>query len=96
MIPLAVVIQSIAQVRTVYSFVGEQKATASYNGALHRSLKLGYQSGSAKGLGMGITYSVLFCCWALLLWYGGVLVRNGDANGGKVLSTVFAVIVGGL
>ncbi|KAG0586096.1 hypothetical protein KC19_2G063800 [Ceratodon purpureus] len=88
--------QSIAQVRTVYSFVGEKKATDSYATALQRSLKLGYQGGLAKGLGMGTTYGTLFCCWALLLWYGGVLVRNGEANGGKALSTIFAVIIGGI
>ncbi|KAG0587384.1 hypothetical protein KC19_2G160800 [Ceratodon purpureus] len=92
----AIADQSIAQVRTVYSFVGEQKATESYSGALHRSLKLGYQTGLAKGLGLGIVYSVMFCCWALLLWYGGELVRNGDADGGKALSTIFAVVLGGL
>jgi ATP-binding cassette subfamily B (MDR/TAP) protein 1 len=80
----------------VYSFVGEQKATEAYSGALHRSLKLGYQSGLAKGVGLGVTSCVMFCCWALLLWYGGVLVRNGDASGGKALSTIFTVVVGGL
>lgn len=89
-------LQNIAQVRTVYSFVGEKKATDSYAAALQRSLKLGYQGGLAKGLGMGITYAVLNCCWALLLWYGGVLVRNGEANGGKALSTIFSVIIGGM
>ena len=80
----------------MHSFVGEQKAVQAYSNSLQGTLKLGYQGGCAKGLGMGITYSVLFCCWALLLWYGGVLVRNGEANGGKALSTIFAVIVGGM
>lgn len=88
--------QNISQVRTVYSFVGEQKATQSFSNALQGSLKLGYQSGLAKGLGMGTTYGVLFCCWALLLWYGGVIVRHGEANGGKALSTIFTVIIGGI
>eukprot|EP00246_Nothoceros_aenigmaticus_P000167 TRINITY_DN1022_c0_g1_i1.p1 TRINITY_DN1022_c0_g1~~TRINITY_DN1022_c0_g1_i1.p1 ORF type:complete len:1043 (+),score=224.73 TRINITY_DN1022_c0_g1_i1:192-3131(+) len=50
----------------------------------------------AKGLGVGVTYGLLFGAWALLLWYGGVLVRDETANGGKVLSTVFAVIIGGI
>lgn len=88
--------QNISQVRTVYSFVGEQKATKSFSDSLQASLKLGYQSGLAKGLGMGVTYGVLFCCWALLLWYGGVLVRQGEANGGEALSCVFTVIIGGM
>ena len=88
--------QSLANVRTVYSFVGEQKAAGSFGNALRRTLRLGYKSGLTRGLGMGITHLVLFCCYALLLWYGGVLVRNGEANGGKALATIFSVIVGGM
>jgi hypothetical protein len=80
----------------VYSFVGETTAVDQFSRALQSTLKLGYQGGFAKGVGMGITYSVLFCCWALLLWYGGKLVREGSANGGKALSTIFAVVVGGM
>jgi ATP-binding cassette subfamily B (MDR/TAP) protein 1 len=80
----------------VYSFVGETTAVHQFSRALQSTLKLGYQGGFAKGVGMGITYSVLFCCWALLLWYGGKLVREGEANGGKALSTIFAVVVGGM
>lgn len=88
--------QAIAQVRTVYSFVGETRAVESYSKALQTTLKLGYKGGMAKGLGMGVTYGVLFCSWALLLWYAGTLVRNGSTNGGKALSTIFAVIIGGM
>lgn len=88
--------QSLSNVRTVYSFVGEQKAVASFSSALRRTLRLGYKSGLAKGLGLGVTHLVLFCCYALLLWYGGVLVRNGESNGGKALATIFSVIVGGM
>jgi len=89
-------VQILANVRTVYSFVGEQKAVQSYSDTLHRTLKLGYKSAFAKGIGMGGTYAVLFSCYALLLWYGGVLVRRGYANGGQSLATIFAVIIGGM
>jgi ATP-binding cassette subfamily B (MDR/TAP) protein 1 len=88
--------QSLANVRTVYSFVGEHKAVARFSTALRRTLRLGYQSGLAKGLGMGATFFVLFTSYALLLWYGGVLVRHNEANGGKALATIFSVIAGGM
>ncbi|CAM6101080.1 unnamed protein product [Calypogeia fissa] len=88
--------QSIAQVRTVFSFVSENKFIKAYSTALDKTFKYGAQAGLAKGMGLGATYGVLMCCWALLLWYGGVLVRNGTTNGGKALSAIFAVIVGGL
>ncbi|KAG6551372.1 hypothetical protein Mapa_007018 [Marchantia paleacea] len=88
--------ETISQVRTVYSFVGEQKSVQHYSLSLESTLKLGYKSGSAKGIGMGGTYGTLFGCWALLLWYGGTLVRDGTVNGGQALSSIFAVIIGGL
>lgn len=88
--------QNLANVRTVYSFVGEQKAVQLYSSTLLGTLKLGYKSAFAKGAGTGMIHFVMFFCYALLLWYGGVLVRSGDANGGKALSTIFAVIVGGM
>lgn len=88
--------QNLANVRTVYSFVGEQKAVQLYSNTLLATLKLGYKSAFAKGAGAGMIHFVMFNCYALLLWYGGVLVRNGEANGGKSLSTIFAVIIGGM
>uniref|UniRef100_A0A0C9QRK5 TSA: Wollemia nobilis Ref_Wollemi_Transcript_12661_4895 transcribed RNA sequence n=1 Tax=Wollemia nobilis TaxID=56998 RepID=A0A0C9QRK5_9CONI len=86
----------VGQVRTVYSFVGESKAVNSYSKALDKGLKLGYKSGLAKGAGMGVTYLVMFCAWSLVLWYGGVLVRNGKAQGGKAVTAMFSVMMGGI
>ncbi|KAL3683714.1 hypothetical protein R1sor_001736 [Riccia sorocarpa] len=88
--------ETIGQVRTVYSFVGEDRSLKRYAKALEITLSLGYKAGLAKGLGMGSTYAVLFSCWALLLWYGGVLVRKNIVSGGQALSAIFSVIIGGL
>ncbi|KAJ7966889.1 ABC transporter B family protein [Quillaja saponaria] len=85
----------ISQVRTVYSFVGEEKAVAAYSRSLDKALKLGKKSGFAKGIGVGFTYGLLFCAWALLLWYAGILVRHKDTNGGKAFTTIINVIFSG-
>ncbi|KFK33112.1 hypothetical protein AALP_AA6G332600 [Arabis alpina] len=85
----------MSQVRTVYAFVGEEKAVKSYSDSLKKALKLGKKSGLAKGLGIGLTYSLLFCAWALLLWYASVLVRNGKTNGAKAFTTIINVIYSG-
>ncbi|KAH0449278.1 hypothetical protein IEQ34_023078 [Dendrobium chrysotoxum] len=85
----------ISQVRTVYSYVGEDKATAAYSRSLENALKLGRKSGLAKGVGVGCTYGILFCAWALLLWYAGVLVLHQDTNGGKAFTTILNVIFSG-
>ncbi|XP_041019693.1 ABC transporter B family member 13-like isoform X2 [Juglans microcarpa x Juglans regia] len=85
----------ISQVRTVYSFVGEDKAVEAYSKSLKKALKLGKKSGLAKGVGVGFTYGLLFCAWALLLWYAGILVGHRDTNGGKAFTTIINVIFSG-
>nr|QVT92340.1 ABC transporter [Salvia miltiorrhiza] len=88
--------QSIAQIRTVLAYVGESRALQSYSAALRVAQRLGYKIGLAKGLGLGATYFTVFCCYALLLWYGGYLVRHHYTNGGLAIATMFAVMIGGL
>ncbi|XP_019455931.1 PREDICTED: ABC transporter B family member 1 [Lupinus angustifolius] len=88
--------QTVAQVRVVLAFVGESRALQAYSSALKVAQKLGYKTGFAKGMGLGATYFVVFCCYALLLWYGGYLVRHGYTNGGLAIATMFAVMIGGL
>ncbi|KAK7285015.1 hypothetical protein RJT34_19771 [Clitoria ternatea] len=91
-----IVEQTIAQIRVVVAFVGESRALQGYSSALKISQKIGYKTGFAKGMGLGATYFVVFCCYALLLWYGGYLVRHHSTNGGLAIATMFAVMIGGL
>ncbi|PRQ27236.1 putative xenobiotic-transporting ATPase [Rosa chinensis] len=55
---LCIVLQVISQIRTVYSFVGEDKAIETYSESLNKALKLGKKSGVAKGVGVGLTYGL--------------------------------------
>ncbi|KAK4343049.1 hypothetical protein RND71_038865 [Anisodus tanguticus] len=91
-----IVEQTVVQIRMVLAFVGESKAMQAYSSALRVSQKIGYKSGFSKGLGLGATYFTVFCCYALLLWYGGYLVRHHYTNGGLAIATMFAVMIGGL
>lgn len=86
----------ISRVRTVYSFAGEEKAVGSYSKSLDKALKLGKKSGFAKGVGVGFTYGLLFCAWALLLWYASILVIHHKTNGGKAFTTIINAIFSGL
>ncbi|VFQ96925.1 unnamed protein product [Cuscuta campestris] len=88
--------QAIAQVRTVYSYVGESRTLNSYSDAIQNTLKLGYKAGMAKGLGLGCTYGIACMSWALVFWYAGVFIRNGQADGGKAFTAIFSAIVGGM
>ncbi|KAI3472286.1 hypothetical protein Pfo_029801 [Paulownia fortunei] len=75
--------------------IAEQSITV-YSAALRVAQKIGYRIGFAKGMGLGATYFTVFCCYALLLWYGGYLVRHHFTNGGLAIATMFAVMIGGL
>lgn len=88
--------QAISQVRTVYSFVGENKVVKKYADALQNTLKLGKKGGLAKGLGVGCTYGLLFGAWALLLWYASILVFKHVTNGGQAFTTILNVIISGM
>ncbi|CAM6016899.1 unnamed protein product [Sphagnum balticum] len=88
--------EAIAQIRTVYSFVGESKAVRAYKRALETTLKLGKRAGLAKGLGVGCTYGLLFGAWALLLWYASTLVLSKVTNGGQAFTTILNVIISGI
>ncbi|CAH9090247.1 unnamed protein product [Cuscuta europaea] len=88
--------QTVSQIRTVLAFVGESRALNSYSAALKKAQKIGYKIGFSKGLLPGATYFAVFCCFALLLWYGGYLVRHHLTNGGLAISTTFAVMIGGI
>ncbi|XP_062195951.1 ABC transporter B family member 1-like [Phragmites australis] len=88
--------QALAQIRIVQAFVGEERAMRAYSTALAMAQRIGYRSGFAKGLGLGGTYFTVFCCYALLLWYGGHLVRRHHTNGGLAIATMFSVMIGGL
>ncbi|VAI87397.1 unnamed protein product [Triticum turgidum subsp. durum] len=88
--------QALSQIRIVQSFVGEQRVAQAYSAALAVAQSIGYRNGFAKGLGLGGTYFTVFCCYALLLWYGGHLVRGHHTNGGLAIATMFSVMIGGL
>lgn len=71
---LCPVLQSIAQVRTVYSYVRETKALGAYSDLIQNTLKLGYKAGMAKGLGLGCMYGIACMSWALVFCYAGVFI----------------------
>uniref|UniRef100_A0A803N6W6 Uncharacterized protein n=1 Tax=Chenopodium quinoa TaxID=63459 RepID=A0A803N6W6_CHEQI len=84
-----------SQVRTVHSCVGETRAVERYSRSLQKALDFGKKSGLAKGLGIGFTYGLLLCTWALLLWYASILIRHRKTNGGKAFTTILNIIFSG-
>ncbi|OMO75429.1 hypothetical protein COLO4_26122 [Corchorus olitorius] len=84
----------ISQIRTVYAYVGEERAVKEYSSSLKNALKMGKKSGLAKGVGVGFTYGLLFCAWALLLCALGQAAPNlaAIAKGRAAAANIFSMI----
>ncbi|KAJ8632463.1 hypothetical protein MRB53_025799 [Persea americana] len=91
-----IVEQTIGSIRTVASFTGEKKAVHKYGMSLNTAYKSGVQEGFISGLGLGSVMFVLFCSYALAIWFGSRLILNNGYTGGDVVTVMLAVITGSM
>ena len=91
----AVAEENLSAIRTVYSFVGEQRTLERYSKALDLTVKAGQKMGLAKGLATGAN-GVTFVLWAVMAWYGSLLIISRGLGGGTVLVCGLAAMMGGL
>merc|ERR1711871_788428 len=92
----ALVEEVVGNMRTVAAFSGEERARSGYVRALHGMKKAAAFAGMTAGVGMGMVLFIMFCSYALALWYGGRLVLEESQNytGGTVLIVFFSVLIG--
>ncbi|XP_074574920.1 ABC transporter B family member 20-like [Curcuma longa] len=88
--------QAISYIRTLYAFTNDTLAKYSYATSLQATLRYGILISLVQGLGLGFTYGLAICSCALQLWVGRFLISNGKANGGEIITALFAVILSGL
>ncbi|XP_019151365.1 PREDICTED: ABC transporter B family member 20-like [Ipomoea nil] len=88
--------QAVSYIRTLYAFTNETLAKYSYALSLQASLRYGILISLVQGLGLGFTYGLAICSCALQLWVGRILVINGKAHGGEIVTALFAVMLSGL
>ncbi|KAJ7520451.1 hypothetical protein O6H91_19G006400 [Diphasiastrum complanatum] len=91
-----VVEQVVSGIRTVASFTGEKKAVDTYYSCLQKAYKAGVTQGLASGLGLGCAFFIMFCSYALALWYGSKLIVHEGYTGGTVISVITTVVIGGI
>lgn len=90
-----IVEQAISSVRTVYSFVGENKTLQEYSAALQGTVDLGLKQGLAKGLAIG-SNGIVFAIWSFMSYYGSRMVMYHGEHGGTVFAVGAAIAIGGL
>ena len=78
------------------SFTGEKKAVTGYDKSLKTAYKAAVHQGLAVGFGVGSVIFIMFCSYALALWYGSQLIIHGGYSGGRVLIVIFAVLPGSM
>ncbi|CAK7348529.1 unnamed protein product [Dovyalis caffra] len=91
-----VVEQTIGSIRTVASFTGEKQAINNYKKFLVTAYKSGVQEGFTAGLGLGIVMLVIFCSYALAVWYGAKMILEKGYIGGDVVNVIIAVLTGSM
>ncbi|XP_009778876.1 ABC transporter B family member 21-like [Nicotiana sylvestris] len=87
-----VVEQTIGSIRTVASFTGEKQAVANYNKSLVKAYQSGANEGLASGLGLGSVFAIIYCSYALAIWFGARLILEKGYTGGQVLNVIIAVL----
>ncbi|KAL8199868.1 hypothetical protein R6Q57_013436 [Mikania cordata] len=92
----AMVEQTIAQIRTVFAFVGENRAIKSFSECMQRQLIVIKGEALIKGAGTGIFQTVTFCSWALIVWIGAIVVVAKRAKGGDVIAAVMSILFGAI
>lgn len=84
-----------SSMRTVAAFNGEERARRAYAAAIADCMRLGVQQKVVSGFGLGLTTLIMNSVFALCMWYGALLIREGAMDGGTVMTTFFAVMMGG-
>ncbi|KAF6164359.1 hypothetical protein GIB67_037516 [Kingdonia uniflora] len=88
--------QAVSYIRTLYAFTNETLAKYSYATSLQATLRYGILISLVQGLGLGFTYGLAICSCALQLYVGRFLVSQGKAEGGEIITALFAIILSGL
>nr|XP_011463650.1 PREDICTED: ABC transporter B family member 4-like [Fragaria vesca subsp. vesca] len=91
-----VVEETIGSIKTVASFTGEKEAISKYNNSLNKAYKSGVQEGWASGLGSGVLTLMVYCTYALAVWFGGILILEKGYKGADVMAVMFAVLIGSM
>lgn len=80
----------------VASYTGEKRAISNYNKFLVTAYKAGVREGIFAGFGIGIVMLVVFCSYAMAVWFGAKLILEKGYTGGEVINVIVAVLTGSM
>jgi ATP-binding cassette subfamily B (MDR/TAP) protein 1 len=80
----------------VASFTGEKRAINIYNQLLVIAYRSGVQEGIFSGFGVGVVMLIVFCSYAVAVWFGAKMVLEKGYTGGEVINVIVAVLTGSM
>jgi len=83
----------VTSVRTIASFTLEQRMSERFTAATDAYLRTNTVSGALKGVYQAYAQFSLFAAFALLYWFGGSRVANGDADFEQMLIPIFCMFM---
>ncbi|XP_067138789.1 ATP-dependent translocase ABCB1-like [Centruroides vittatus] len=84
----------LSSIRTVIAFCGQKFEVERYTAALQEGKNVAIRKYFFMAIGIGFTFLVLYCSYALAFWYGSTLILNKNLDAGAVFTVFFAVMVG--
>uniref|UniRef100_K3WTE2 Uncharacterized protein n=1 Tax=Globisporangium ultimum (strain ATCC 200006 / CBS 805.95 / DAOM BR144) TaxID=431595 RepID=K3WTE2_GLOUD len=85
--------EALSNIRTVVSLNLEKSISAKFSELLEAPLKQGRREAQINGLALGFSSFIVFATYALVFWYGGVLVDRGDINFKELMRTLMAIMM---
>ncbi|KAI8909310.1 P-loop containing nucleoside triphosphate hydrolase protein [Powellomyces hirtus] len=86
--------ETFASIRTVTSFMAQDKMARIYSKMLDQAELLGVKKQIATGIGWGAIQFVIFGTYALAFWYGSIMLVDKDISVGDILTCFFSVLIG--
>ncbi|KDO25357.1 hypothetical protein SPRG_09182 [Saprolegnia parasitica CBS 223.65] len=85
--------EALSNIRTVHVFNAMTSFALKYKAALAKTEAAGLKKGVAVGVGTGGMFFVIFCTYAIGMYYGAVKVADDQITGGRVLIIFFCIIM---
>ncbi|CAJ0951215.1 unnamed protein product, partial [Mesorhabditis belari] len=86
----------LTSIRTVFAFNGQEGECKKYDNALEAGKRDGYKKSVYIGVGLTITFVVLFSSYCLAFWVGTDYIYWGMASSSTVLTVFFSVMMGSM
>ncbi|WVQ70592.1 hypothetical protein IAR50_000111 [Cryptococcus sp. DSM 104548] len=84
----------IGSIRTVQAFGKEKVLGDKFDHQIELSRKTGKKGSLYEGVGLGIMFFAIYSAYALAFFFGGILVTQGRANSGTVITVFMSILIG--